>query len=212
MEIGECGAETFSEFIIIGGLTTSVANRVVLTSPPANRHDGTKTGNTHTIVEDNTGGTWGIMNPQQDHCDVSFLHLRPEGGAASTSGLRPLFTGDADQDHEGLLIEGCTAGGFQGFNADNDSVRVSNSVHYGTDGTNEAGFTANGAFYDFRYCVSIRQEVDDASGKTGFRYVKCRNCASFHWGPTGGHADYLNLRAGSSNNASSDASGDSGLR
>ncbi|EFK96873.1 hypothetical protein LDC_1095, partial [sediment metagenome] len=54
--------------------------------------------------------------------------------------------------------------------------------------------------------TQVRTAVDVDNTSTGFRYMTARNCAAFHFGPTSGHADFLENHASSSNNLSHDAS------
>lgn len=200
----------FAVTTVVAGATTNASYYRRIEGISGGRHDGTNASGAALNVSTN-GGTWPTLWLQESFVQVAWLRM---GRGAGTSGSNYCFRFQGSS----LLIEsvvgyGTAAAPMESF-ARYDSgtgILVRNSCGHnmnagieGPSGDTDAITTA--------YCTFVRVEEDANNGNAGLRYVLAKNCACFHFGGSSGFADYLNLDAGSSNNASSDATGSSGLQ
>ena len=189
---------------IFAGATTDVNNYREITAQPGNVHDGTA--DTGARIQNSSAGYYCVYN-QENYFRVTKLDL--DGNSVVNRAV--LISGTVQY----ALVEDCLIRETSG-----QGVLVSSTPdHANTIVTvrNCAGFNCAGGFthgvsgYEdqtiVEYCSAVRVETDGDVGDSGIRYALVTNCAVFHYGPDGGHADYLNLDGGSSNYASHDASG-----
>ncbi|KKQ06957.1 MAG: Carbohydrate-binding CenC domain protein [Candidatus Moranbacteria bacterium GW2011_GWE2_36_40] len=92
-----------------------------------------------------------------------------------------------------------------GYWSGNENVLIWNNVLYG-DGQVTGNSSNNSKFVV--YNNTVHRNSSTPINRTGMRYVLAKNNIVMNWGGVDGHRNYLDLAAGSSNNLSSDISGD----
>ena len=193
--------------LVFAGATTDSTRYREITANPGDETDGTP-GSGAGITQDTSGQYCARI--QEDYFRLTSIFLN--GTGVSNSAV--LCTVDVQE----MLIENCLIhdiptsrrGVYLNVNPTNVAIRIRN-CYFSNCETGVLGNTSGRDKLVCDYVTVVRQETDANSATTGFRYCLCTNCAAFHFGPTSSHADYLNLDAGSSNNASHDTTGDSGL-
>ena len=174
----------------IDGLTTDATNFMKITAAVEDRHTGTE--GTGTIVDNS--GTGSMFLSLDAFLEISWLEVTDQPGTCFSMG------GGNETVHH-------IVGYDMGTVATGNTYNMHNSIFYivGDGIRGNGGATADVVI---RNVTILRALADGDTAVTGIRFVKSINCISMHWGPTGGHADYLNRGAGSSNSMAHDTSGD----
>ena len=198
--------------VTFSGFTTTATNKLVLRAASGFECLGQR-GEGHRIKS--VGGSgWGLFNfDDVMHWDIEDLGLIQEGSLAflirqvstiaSVNGVglvnRCIAIGDEDGDTIGMtkVIE------MLGTWADFDDIEFRSSIVVGSSN----GIRGSGTIVKCNNVTLVYNMTDNDVSRSGFRNVVAKNCAAFHYGPSSGNADFLNLESGSANNASSDTSG-----
>lgn len=206
-EVGELKAETFDERVVLSGATTSATYKWTLKPEAGAGHGGVP--GAGAVCEDDTGSSWAPINLSDDHAEFFDLDIAADHSGGNEEGIYFLsgFGGHCD-------VKRCIV---RGKDYHQDRGKGIAELGSGTVTCENCWFSnfrvcATTSAVTLLACTVIRQESDSAVAATGIRYSVAKNCCSFHHGPTSGHKDYLNLGTGSTNNASSDASGSTGLQ
>jgi hypothetical protein len=216
-EVGALFDENFtpSGTLSFGGFTTANTGRLVIraatageTGGSAAKHNGLA--GTGARITKTNGGTWGVFYSTDNnvkHVEIHDIELYSNGSA--NLGIHIANAGFDD-----LMVSGCLFYDFDlgAINANQASgsgtVRIWNCFAWNL-GTGAGGIEGNSGASGRVECYHVtlvRQSSDADVGRTGIRYCIVKNCAVFHYGPTGGHADFLDAGTGSNYNASSDTS------
>lgn len=197
------------------GFTTATNARLIIRAATAAevgtsaKHNGLA--GTGARIFKNNGGFWGAIHINDvniKHWEVHDLELYSNG--AANIGIQSATAFDD------AMISGCLTHdvGETGINLSTASgsgtVRVWNCIVWNASSLSSAGGITGASTAPDRVevynCTVIKTQTDADNAATGIRYCIVKNCASLHWGPTNGHADFLNTGTGSNYNASSDTS------
>ena len=191
----------------IAGATTDATRYRGIKYDTGAKHDGTP--GSGAVLEENSAG-YAAIRHTENNFHVEGIEIHGKGvafgirtlGDYSLSVVDCLFYG-ADAAREGLQAESVTGAA---------AITVDNCFFQQFGLAAVKGNIADTDAVHCRHCTAVRDETDDNTAVTGFRYLKVTNVACFHYGGSGGHKDYLNLDVGSADYASSDNSGVPGLR
>lgn len=111
-----------------------------------------------------------------------FVYALPYGDASDS-----WFFIDGFSEHTPIEFHNCLGVGVRGSNANTSNILFEN-------------------------CTIVRTITDADNSNVGIRYAVAVRSAVFHFGPTSGFRDYLNLDGSSTENASHDTTGSSGLQ
>ncbi len=189
--------------ITIAGATTDNDNYRMLRPAPSSIGSGLR--GSGPMIYSDAGSFGAVLDIQEDFLRVADLEISSDG-IVSQHGIivNAANTGVA---LSGLVLYDLAYAGisFQGSGTASNCI-----VHHAATLAALGAFQGNSSDTsraEFRFCTALAETTDNNKEVTGFRYCKAHNCASFHYGGSAGHQDFLNLAVGSQNNASSDAAG-----
>ena len=205
MIIGQLShSQTYDEdSLVMAGATTDGDNYRMLRPAASSIHTGKR--GTGPVIFSNLGSFTPVINIQEDHFKIEDLEIASDG-LATAHGV--FVTGVSHVAFSGLVVYDCVEGGVLLVEA---SGTATNCIahHVAAMPAKTGAFQGTAAdigAFTVRHCTALSETLDGDKSTTGYRYVKAQNCISAHYGGSAGHADYLNLAAGSTNNASTDTS------
>ncbi len=204
-ELVETGTFYNQDYLTITDATVDEDNYRVLRPHPSVRHTGKK--GTGAGLYNTLGGWGSVLDIQESYFRLEDLEIWSNGDGiqngilinAAASGIRLTnliisdcpYAGITSNGAAPILIDNCIihhcaviggAGGILGDSGDTDATTC-------------------------RHCTVFRNDDADNIAVTAIRYCTVQNCASFNYGGSAGHKDYLNVGAGSIDYASSDETG-----
>lgn len=199
-----------------GGFTTASNAKLIIraataaeTGGASAKHNGTAGSGAR--ITKTGGGGWGVIystDANVKHWIVKDLEIYSNG-----AGNIGVFINNTSWDYgvaENCIVHDFAGGAFEMFKAATGATaQVINCAAWNLTGAvyGVRGVSTDTARVAAYHCTMIADDTDDDRTGAGFRYVMAINCVACHFGPTGGYADFMALDAGSSNNASSDTSG-----
>lgn len=201
---------TFSERVRTNAVTTGASAKLILRGDNSTTFDGTEASGA--IVQDNNGGSWGVINLEDDYMECRNFEITQNGSASGQNAIRFVngsTSGDIDCD--GLLIHNITDNPFWQSGTIADDITVSNCVAYEYDRFWE-GSSTQSSTHKFYYNTAIREFTDPGTSSSGIRYAVAKNNIMLHHGDGGSWGDYMNLDGSSANNLSHDTTGSAGLQ
>lgn len=204
IQTGLLADETFSEQCLIDGGGTLGLDRIELLADPTTAFDGSE--GSGPLIQNNTGTGAGTIEIATSVPVVIGDGIEISGQATAAQHGITLETGHGRVDIRRVLIHDCDYGVKR--DAGTSDVYIHNSVIHEVAEGAILGQAADTDQYIVYHVTAVKDaDSDVANAKYGIRYALARNCIAMHFGGSSGATDYADLAAGSSNNISSDSSG-----
>jgi hypothetical protein len=189
--------------LVMAGATTDGDNFRMLRPAPSSIGTGKR--GTGPAIFSNLGGFTPVINIQENHFKMEDLEVHSDG-IGTAHGV--FVTGVSHVAVSGLVVYDCVEGGI--LYPGSSGTATNCIVHHVAANPAKTGAfqgtAADTTAFIARHCTALAETEHTSKDVTGYRYMVAQNCISANYGTSAGHACFLNMGAGTNNNASTDTS------